>query len=225
VYWLTGIDTNPRFWWVTGLVLIIYGALGRLKDQGINTPPVVALLAALLFLPGMTRPPATEPLPVPPAAVQAGIVSESAFLDLGVPLIARWEGKRNAAYKDIVGVWTICYGHTRTARPGMVLSDAECTALLRSEVLEYRKGLHGYFTSQTKTQRLTPARDAAYTSLAFNVGIAGAGKSTATRRLNAGDIAGGCEALTWWNKAGGRVVRGLVRRRAEEREYCLRGLS
>jgi GH24 family phage-related lysozyme (muramidase) len=58
-----------------------------------------------------------------------------------------------------------------------------------------------------------------------NVGIAGAGKSTATRRLNAGDIAGGCQALTWWNKAGGRVVRGLVNRRAEEFALCMDGLG
>lgn len=154
----------------------------------------------------------------------SGPVSEAEFARVAVPLVAKWEGKRNNSYRDIVGVWTICYGHTRTAGPGQYKTDAECEALLRNELLEYREGLHGYFLPETLNSRLTPERDAAYTSLAFNVGIAGAGRSTATRRLNAGNIRGGCEALTWWNRAGGRIVRGLVNRRAEERALCLAGL-
>lgn len=158
-------------------------------------------------------------------AVAGGPVSEADFLDVATPLVAKWEGKRNHAYRDIVGVVTICYGHTRTARMGQYRTDEECEALLREELLEYRNGLHRYFADETKRHRLTPERDAAYASLAFNVGIAGAGKSTATRRLNAGDIRGGCEALTWWNRAGGKIIRGLVRRRAEERALCLAGLS
>ena len=171
------------------------------------------LYAALVFLMlgGMSAVPQTSPQP-------------ESFDDVAFELISRWEGKRNRSYQDIVGVWTICYGHTRTAGPNQYRSDEDCRQLLVEEIHEYRDGLHAYFTPQTRQSRLTDERDAAYTSLAFNVGIRGAGRSTATRRLNAGDIRGGCEALTWWNKAGGRVVRGLVRRRAEERSYCLRGL-
>ena len=132
---------------------------------------------------------------------------------------------RNHAYLDLVGVPTICFGHTKGVRLGDHMTDAQCAALLRSEVLEYREGLHGYFSADTKAQRLPAARDAAYTSLAYNVGIRGAGRSTATRRLNAGNVAGGCQALTWWNKAGGRVVRGLVRRRADEYRHCMIGVT
>ena len=143
------------------------------------------------------------------------------FLEVATPLIAKWEGKRNNAYQDIVGVWTICYGHTRTARPGMYLNDQQCEELLEEEILEYREGLHKYFTKKTKSDRLTPSRDAAFVSLAYNVGISGAGRSTATRRLNNGNITGACKALTWWNRAGGRVVRGLVNRRSEEQRLCL----
>lgn len=167
---------------------------------------------------------ATAAMAQAPARPTTSAPSEAETLAVAVPLIAKWEGKRNAAYQDIVGVWTICYGHTRTARPGMVMSDAECEDLLRNEVAEYRHGLHAYFTAITRASRLTPERDAAYTSLAFNVGIAGAGRSTATRRLNEGDIAGGCTALTWWNRAGGRVVRGLANRRADEYDLCMAGL-
>jgi GH24 family phage-related lysozyme (muramidase) len=80
-------------------------------------------------------------------------------------------------------------------------------------------------TSPTTIDRRLPAtRDAAYTSTAFNCGVAAIGKSTATRRLNAGNIAGGCEALTWWNKAGGRVIRGLLERRKREQALCMQGL-
>lgn len=156
-------------------------------------------------------------------SVNSAPVPVGQFLGVSVPLIASWEGKRNKAYQDIVGVWTICYGHTKTARPGMVLSDQECIELLREEILVYRSGLHVYFTETTLEKRLTPERDAAFVSLAYNVGIRGAGRSTATRRLNKGDIRGACKAMTWWTKAGGRVVRGLINRRAEEYNYCIRG--
>ncbi len=151
--------------------------------------------------------------------------SIAAFLALALPLIGGWEGMRNHAYLDLVGVPTICFGHTKGVSLGDYMTDTQCAALLRSEVLEYREGLHGYFSAETKVLRLPAARDAAYVSLAYNVGIRGAGRSTATRRLNADDVAGGCQALTWWNKAGGRVVRGLVRRRADEYRLCMQGLA
>jgi lysozyme len=77
------------------------------------------------------------------------------------------------------------------------------------------------FSPVTIAARLPATRDAAYTSTAFNCGVGGIGKSTATRRLNAGDIAGGCQALTWFDKAGGRVLRGLFERRKREKALCL----
>lgn len=159
--------------------------------------------------------------------VHGEAVSQADFLEVATPLVAKWEGKRNHAYLDTIAsppIATICYGETRGVRMGDYKTDAECLDMLRDGLIEYRTGLHGYFSDETLTHRLTPERDAAYVSLAWNVGIAGAGKSTATRRLNAGDIRGGCEALTWWNRAGGRVVRGLVHRRTEEQRLCLLGL-
>ncbi|MEP4038258.1 glycoside hydrolase family protein [Pseudophaeobacter sp.] len=111
-------------------------------------------------------------------------------------------------------------------RIGDRAADKVCRQKLEHRPTEdFREGLHRYFTDQTKGSRLSPERDAAYVSLAYNVGIRGAGRSTATRRLNAGDIASGCQALTWWNKAGGRVVRGLVRRRTDEYRLCMLGVS
>lgn len=154
--------------------------------------------------------------------------SEAATMRVLVPLVARWEGKENTAYYDTIAspaVWTVCYGETRGVKRGNRYTDAECASMLERGLVTYRDGLHAYFTPETKAGRLTPERDAAYVSLAYNVGIRGAGRSTATRRLNAGDIAGGCKALTWWNRAGSRVVRGLVNRRADEYRLCMRGLT
>lgn len=195
IFWLWARDTSPRLWWGAGIGLIVYGIIGRMIDQGIGTR---------LFS-----------------------VSAAAFLLMALPLVAKWEGMENRAYLDRIAsppVWTICHGETRGVGPGDYRSAAECRAMLQAGLLEYRAGLHRYFTAQTIATRLTPGRDAAYVSLAWNVGIAGAGRSTATRRLNAGDIAGGCSALTWWNRAGQRVVRGLVLRRADEYRLCMVGV-
>ena len=213
----TGIDYNPRIAWWSGVLLLLAGIIGRIVKQGDSTgrewirlAGVGIIILALAFLLG--------------AQAQAAPASEADTLEIAVPFIAKEEGKRNAAYLDIVGVPTICFGSTRGVRLGMTLTDAECLDLLRAEVAEYRAKLHRFFTDATIERRLPPTRDAAYTSTAFNCGIGAIGKSTATRRLNAGDIEGGCEALTWWNKAGGRVIRGLFERRKRERALCMAGV-
>lgn len=217
IYAIWSIDTNPRIWWTAGFGLILFGIIGRLVDQDITRSPAVVALVAVLMSAGVSQ----------PAKPSEG-TTEAATLSVAVPLIAKWEGLRTTAYFDRIAsppVWTVCYGETKGVRPGDTYTEAECRAMLAREVAEYRAGLHRYFTAATKQSRLTPERDAAYTSLAYNVGISGAGKSTATRRLNAGNIAGGCKAIGWWNKAGNRVVRGLVNRRGDEVALCLKGLS
>lgn len=216
-FMITGQDYDPALAWWIGMMLLLAGLVGRFFKQSLSTwrewvRIIVIALAVLLASAWLS------------GSAFAASASEIETLNVAVPHIAKEEGKRNKAYRDIVGVWTICHGSTRGVRKGMEMTDAQCTALLRSEVVEYRKGLHRYFTKATKQIRLTPKRDAAYTSTAFNCGIRAIGRSTATRRLNAGNIKGGCKALTWWNKAGGRVVRGLQMRRAREFELCMAGL-
>lgn len=212
-----GLDSDPRIWWLSALALLVFGAVGRLIVQPpIRSPRRMLFLVILLLLllSSWARPVMAE---APP----------DAFLQVAAPHVAKWEGKENRAYLDRIAsppVWTICYGETRGVAAGDYRTDAECAAMLRVGLLEYRAALHRYFSPVTKLARLPATRDAAYVSLAWNVGIAGAGRSTATRRLNAGDIAGGCTALTWWNKAGQRVVRGLVNRRAGDYALCMVGL-
>lgn len=216
-FMFTGQDSDPVFYWWLGIVLLVAGIAGRLYEQGVSkvrewlrigAVVVISILLALLLS----------------STVRAAEPTENEVLAVAVPFIAQEEGERLTAYLDIVGVPTIGSGSTRGVKLGMTITREESRALLRSEVIEYRAGLHRYFTRATVASRLTPHRDAAYTSTAFNCGIAAIGKSTATKRLNAGDISGGCQALTWWNKAGGRVIRGLAARRERERALCMKGL-
>lgn len=216
IYYFTQIDTNPRLWWIAGVALIIYGIIGRVKDQGISRSP----FAVMIFAIAMSVPQAAEPEPTG--------VSRGDFLDVAVPLVAKWEGLRTTAYLDTIAsppVWTVCYGETKGVKQGDSYTVKECEDMLVREVLEYRERLHRYFLPVTLEKRLTPERDAAYVSLAYNVGVHACGHSTATRRLNAGNIAGGCQAIGWWNKAGKRVLRGLVNRRANETRLCMKGLA
>lgn len=214
----TKVLRRAIFWtaFAFGIAMLAKSIGGALYEDAVLPEPTAEQAGIeARIIPAMAQ----KPAPTIPAGTKAP--AKDAFDEIAFQLIAKWEGKRNDSYKDIVGVWTICYGHTRTAGPGQRKTDAECKALLIEEIEEYRDRWLAYVDDKAKRDWLPATRKAAYTSLAFNVGWHGAGKSTATRRLNAGDITGGCEAISWWNKAGGRVVRGLVRRRTEEVTLCL----
>jgi lysozyme len=139
------------------------------------------------------------------------------------PFVSSWEsgGKEHlVAYRDIVGVWTICDGDTANVKPEMVETPAGCgirydrqLAAHAAPVLACTPGLKGH-----------PNQLAAAISLAYNIGTDGYCGSTVARRFNAGDWSGACDAFLMWNKAGGRVVRGLTNRRRAERDLCRKDL-
>lgn len=215
-----GIETDPYMLWNIGIGLGVFGAVARPIQQSasklVNWIQIIAIAGLIVSVSYVFA-------QAEPVAKQKD-VAYTQTMEVAVPLIAKYEGKRNQAYLDIVGVPTICYGSTRGITLGMYMTDEQCMALLQIEVAEYRERLHQYFTSDTKKFRLTPHRDAAFVSLAYNIGVSGAGNSTAVNRLNYGDIKGACNAITWWNKAGQRVIRGLVVRRAGEYELCMLGV-
>lgn len=217
-FYLTGQDSNPYLSWWLGVLFLLAGLAGRVMQQGVSVWREwlrVAAIGGIIVALGVLL--ASE--------VRAAPASQDETLSIAVPFVASQEGERTSAYQDIVGVWTICFGSTRGVHAGMTMTDRQCRDLLRRELASYRMRLHRYFTPVTITSRLPPTRDAAYTSLGFNCGVLGIGRSTATRRLNAGNIRGGCEAMTWWDKAGNRVIRGLVVRRQRERDLCMIGLN
>lgn len=144
-------------------------------------------------------------------------------------LIKPWEGKSNVAYRDIVNVLTICYGETQGVKPGMRKTDAECDRMLYERVTrDYARPLAGCiagFEAKPKSWQ------AAMISLSYNVGVPATCRSTAARLARAGQLRESCEAATAFNRAGGQVVNGLVKRREMgdanrigEAELCVSGL-
>ena len=135
----------------------------------------------------------------------------------GLDLIKSFEGLRLQAYQDAVGVWTIGYGHTRGVAQGMRITEAEAEEFLRKDVEDFERGV-----AARVRPPLNPNEFSALVSFAFNVGLANLARSTALRLLNKERRLEAAEALTWWNKAGGRVLPGLVRRRHAEKALFLK---
>lgn len=133
-----------------------------------------------------------------------------------IALVATWEGLRTTAYQDIVGVWTICYGHTQGVQRGDKSTPGECKSQLVKELAVYADGV-----DRCITRNISEGERIALVSLAYNVGVSGVCKSTALRKMNAGDRQGGCDALLMWRYAGGKEVQGLLNRRKDERKVCL----
>lgn len=143
-----------------------------------------------------------------------------AWLAVAVVIVASFEGLYTKAYKDPVGVTTICYGitnHDRPVKMGDRYSKEECVQFLKEDLIKYKKMVDRCIKAD-----MPPHRTAAMVSFVYNVGQGNLCKSSVARKLNAGDVRGGCNALLLYNKAGGRVFRGLERRRAAERALCLR---
>lgn len=129
----------------------------------------------------------------------------------GIDLIKKYEGLRLKSYLCPAAVWTVGYGHTKTAKEGMVITEAEAEALLRQDLT----GFENYVNRLKFT--LTQQQFDALVSFIFNIGSGNFQKSTVYRlmksNVNDPDI---YEAWQRWNKAGGKVLVGLVRRREEE---------
>lgn len=144
----------------------------------------------------------------------------AAAIALAVPIVAAWEGLELKAYRDVVGIPTICYGETLGVKVGQTATKAECDAMLAKRVAQFANEIEPCLPKQ-----LPPETAAAFVSAAYNIGSGAFCKSSMSRRALAGDLRGACDALLMWNKAGGKVVRGLTNRRKAERELCLSGLE
>ncbi len=134
----------------------------------------------------------------------------------GLLLIKSFEGLRLKAYKDAVNIWTIGYGTTRDVRPGQVISEAQAVEFLQKDLARFEKSINEVIK--------TPINDNQFSALAcftYNVGSGAFRSSTLLRKLNAGDIRGAANELLRWDKAGGRTLAGLTRRRKAERALFL----
>lgn len=162
---------------------------------------------------------ANLPAPAGGKGALALIIGAAAALAVQL-LVPQFEGKKNTPYIDVANVPTVCFGDTEHVVMGQRQSDAQCLARLERQLIAHA----GPVLACTPGLRGRDGPTVAAVSLAYNIGTGAYCRSTVARRFNAGDWRGGCDAMLAWNRAGGRVVRGLVRRREAERAICLGGI-
>ena len=129
----------------------------------------------------------------------------------GLSLIKKFEGCELEAYKCAAGVWTIGYGSTKGVKEEDTLTQEEADNLLLHEMQEYE----GYINDLVKAP-LEQNQFDALVSWVFNLGPANLKASTMLKFLNAGDYHLIPSQIKRWNKAGEKVLEGLVRRREAE---------
>lgn len=141
-------------------------------------------------------------------------------------LLIKWEGFREKAYQDSVGIWTVGYGTTRIdGRP--VTADDRVTP---EQALKYKRADMQWAVAAVKDieaqapRPLEPHEEGALISWTYNIGAdAAKGSRAVTGRLKAGDFEGAADGLLKWNKGGQplRVIAGLTNRREDERAVFL----
>ena len=135
----------------------------------------------------------------------------------GLLLIKSFEGLRLKAYRDAVGIWTIGYGTTRGVQPNMSISEAEAEQLMRDDLIRFEQAINSAISVPINDNQFS-----ALVSFTYNVGSGAFRDSTLLKRLNGRqDIRKTADEFPRWNKAGGRILHGLTRRRHAERALFL----
>ena len=129
----------------------------------------------------------------------------------GLALIKKFEGCKLESYKCAAGVWTIGYGSTKGIKEGMSISQEEADNLLLEDVAVFEDNV-----SDAVTMPLSQHQFDALVSWTFNLGGANLKASTMLKKLNAGEYEEVPAQMKRWNKAGGKVLQGLIRRREAE---------
>jgi lysozyme len=154
--------------------------------------------------------PKASPSPVP--AVPRRINAE------GLSLVKSFEGLKLEAYLCPANIVTIGYGSTGShVKMGMKITVARAEELLLEDLERFERGVEKLVK--------VPLSENEYSSLvsfSFNVGLGALEKSTLLRLLNSGDRAGASDQFLRWNKAGGKVLNGLTRRREAEKSLFLK---
>lgn len=137
----------------------------------------------------------------------------------GIDLIKQFEGYSSKAYPDPAtggAPWTIGYGTTKGVKPGMVITAQQAEKMLRDDVAKFEIGVSSLITAPT-----TQGQFDAMVSLAYNIGLGNFGKSTLLKKHNARCYTCAADQFRVWNRANGRVMNGLTKRRAAERQVYM----
>jgi lysozyme len=138
----------------------------------------------------------------------------------GTDLIRKWEGTKQNAYLDAVGVPTICTGSTRNVYIGQYATLGECEQRLVEDTSYAGKAI-----KRLVKVKLTQEQYDALVSLTFNIGEGNFAKSTLLKRINSNDCYAAGLQFNRWVYAKGRKLRGLVARRADESALFLTGCT
>jgi lysozyme len=147
------------------------------------------------------------------SVVAVSVAAASAF-------VAPWEGLRTTAYRDPVGVLTVCIGETKGVKVGDTYTAAECRAMLDVELRAYAAAL-----GKCLHVKVPEGVAVSFLDLTYNVGAGAVCRSTLVKKANAGDLFGACDELPRWNKAGGRELPGLTNRRRAAHDLCISSLE
>ena len=203
-----------------------YPSKSNSAEQVVNVAGMRAWFARADAPRGMTVSIDTGPEPQPkpvetPAAAIATAQSKSASSSNGpkrtnkngLLLIKSFEGLRLKAYRDAVGIWTIGYGTTRGVQPGMAISEAQAEEFLQADLTRFERAI-----SEAVKVPINDNQFSALASFTYNVGPGALRSSTLLRILNARhDLRKVADEFPRWNRAGGRILEGLTRRRKAER--------
>lgn len=129
----------------------------------------------------------------------------------GKSLIKKFEGCELESYQDSVGVWTIGFGHTKGVRQGQSITKDEALAMLDEELIEYEE-----YVEKLVEVPLNQDQFDALVCWVYNLGPTNLATSTLLYKLNKGQYDDVPSEIKRWNKAGGEVLKGLVRRREAE---------
>ena len=129
----------------------------------------------------------------------------------GISLIQKFEGCELEAYKCPADVWTIGYGHTKGVVDGMKITKEEAEQMLIDELHEYENYINKYVTVALSQHQFD-----ALVSWVYNLGPANLKASTMLKVLNEGQYEEVPSQMKRWNKAGGKTLDGLIRRRQAE---------
>jgi lysozyme len=134
----------------------------------------------------------------------------------GLAITKAHEGCKLKAYLDTGGVWTIGYGHTRGVKPGDTCTQAQADAWLLEDM-----AVAQFDVNDRVKVTLNQNQFDALASFVFNIGGDQFRTSTLLRKLNEGDYAGAAEQFPRWIHDNGKVINGLVARRADEKALFL----
>jgi lysozyme len=129
----------------------------------------------------------------------------------GLSLIKKFEGCELEAYLCPAGVWTIGYGHTKDVKEGDKINKEEADYLLQEEMIEYESYINDFVEVPLNQNQFD-----ALCSWVYNLGPTNLKNSTMLRVLNEEKYADVPQEIKRWNKAGGEVLDGLIKRREAE---------